>query len=99
MRISDWSSDVCSSDLPGQPQREPHPGHGDVEGPERDLSVEEAVAEAIEQVGQERAHREGEEHAEADQDVQGAEDAPSQLVVDALEIGRASCRARVCQYV
>src|SRR3546814_15904971 len=30
MRISDWSSDVCSSDLAGvhfQPQRPEHPGH------------------------------------------------------------------------
>src|SRR3546814_7565494 len=29
MRISDWSSDVCSSDLPAQ--REAHAGGGDVE--------------------------------------------------------------------
>src|SRR3546814_12978761 len=29
MRISDWSSDVCSSDLPGLPRRAAHPGRGD----------------------------------------------------------------------
>src|SRR3546814_1394053 len=29
MRISDWSSDVCSSDLSfGQPRRDPHPHEG-----------------------------------------------------------------------
>ena len=41
-------------------------------------------AEPVEQVGQERTDREGEQDAEAHEDVQRAEDAAPQLVVDAL---------------
>src|SRR3546814_10679926 len=72
MRISDWSSDVCSSDL-----RE--------------------------------SHRLAEQRARADPGAVDAfvafrPDAPHQveilqLIMDGIEIGRASCRERVCQYV
>src|SRR3546814_6362978 len=79
MRISDWSSDVCSSDLDlvqalralvGEQRRDPA-AHG-VAG-EVDLLEAEGVHEltdVVDHVG------EGE-----------------------LQIGRASCRERVCQYV
>src|SRR3546814_1820181 len=63
MRISDWSSDVCSSDLLARRQR--HPVVGDAK------SVPPA-----------EAHR----HQ------------PLRRLGDP-EIGRASCRERVCQYV
>src|SRR3546814_6574459 len=67
MRISDWSSDVCSSDLP-------------------------AGLLAHEDIG-------GDQHAlghdlQAD-DIGGV----SQQEGAGAEIGRASCRERVCQYV
>src|SRR3546814_20045180 len=67
MRISDWSSDVCSSDLP-----EAVAGAG---APARSRYL--------------RVDGGGEEALGADP-VAGA---------DAREIGRASCRERVCQYV
>src|SRR3546814_5117429 len=74
MRISDWSSDVCSSDL-----------HANVrqEAPDVGVIGEETVGELAERIGveQRRADR-----AEFD----GSED---------TQIGRASCRERVCQYV
>src|SRR3546814_6294906 len=71
MRISDWSSDVCSSDL-----RDPRPRYERAAQP---------------------AHRVRAQHraiAEADEDdaIEIGERGPSQ-------IGRASCRERVCQYV
>src|SRR3546814_13751926 len=69
MRISDWSSDVCSSDLDGGAgrgarQRQHRPGHG--------------------------AEHEAERGGHGDIRRQG------EL---GIEIGSASCRERVCQYV
>src|SRR3546814_9637798 len=77
MRISDWSSDVCSSDLAAaarvlRHRVKPILGH---------VQVQRTQVDAAE-IGQ-RLHDPGE--------VAG-------LVVG-LEIGRASCRERVCQYV
>src|SRR3546814_1646686 len=62
MRISDWSSDVCSSDL-GQ------------RAVCRDIGVQPEVQEGLRQLG--AVPRRG----------------------SPVEIGRASCRERVCQYV
>src|SRR3546814_9306848 len=83
MRISDWSSDVCSSDLegrlPGDPGAEARMRgqRGGIEG--RDAAPGEGDAPlAQEGIGLVPQARE----AEA-----------------AAEIGRASCRERVCQYV
>src|SRR3546814_2676917 len=75
MRISDWSSDVCSSDLDAAAAARAKPGdrcHG-VLAPDLPAGVAE-VAGAVA----------GPEEVE-------------QKHVD--EIGRASCRERVCQYV
>src|SRR3546814_7686238 len=76
MRISDWSSDVCSSDLcllgSGAAQRR---DAGQREGADR---------------GERGHHRQGAAELQA---VEGI--AASVLA----EIGRASCRERVCQYV
>src|SRR3546814_1136019 len=78
MRISDWSSDVCSSDLAEQI------GH-DAEGRERD-DVDLGMTEEPEQVlEQNRAA------------AVIAELLPH--LDDRRQIGRASCRERVCQYV
>src|SRR3546814_2176943 len=77
MRISDWSSDVCSSDL--------IPGPDMFEHADRNDAVEGAVDVAI--VDQFEAHMVG--HARI----------LRPLPRDLEQIGRASCRERVCQYV
>src|SRR3546814_8941991 len=86
MRISDWSSDVCSSDLDGK-------GKGEAaEQPERS-----AISFRNDPIGESFA-------------INAAELALQFWPVPArrvrnhgicriAEIGRASCRARVCQYV
>src|SRR3546814_9423661 len=66
MRISDWSSDVCSSDLGREPRRI-------VEAADRQIHILTAL---VEREAQRRPARRAE-----------------------WEIGRASCRERVCQYV
>src|SRR3546814_12078386 len=78
MRISDWSSDVCSSDL------------GDLFG---DTGKRRFVRPAGADEAQDRI-----QHALADRD---AAHCPLrfQQVGRGQEIGRASCRERVCQYV
>src|SRR3546814_5458168 len=77
MRISDWSSDVCSSDLPLRQQYyDAHPDQHPGEGKENIIwiSYDElcAVARGLK---------------------------ITICVYTELEIGRASCRERVCQYV
>src|SRR3546814_11734083 len=102
MRISDWSSDVCSSDL----ERDAARGEADLaeladaaeiggaeEGrPGRDL-VEAALAERL-------VHPEAGEGrgllAEPRRYVTRIDGEQRRVVVD--QIGRASCRERVCQY-
>src|SRR3546814_10706419 len=74
MRISDWSSDVCSSDL----------GQGDAAALLFALIVEQAELDLFRILGEQR-----EVHAAA---VEGRTERIG-------EIGRASCRERVCQYV
>src|SRR3546814_1925936 len=78
MRISDWSSDVCSSDLA-------HANGGDLVFAPRSL-VARAVDPNADPAGAPLAL-----HVEARQ---GRDDPGFEI-----EIGRASCRERVCQYV
>src|SRR3546814_9208206 len=79
MRISDWSSDVCSSDL------------------HRDKGIGGAVTDMNDH--RDREHGSGrqigldEQQPERDAERCGAVDQ------ERPEIGRASCRERVCQYV
>src|SRR3546814_4043750 len=50
MRISDWSSDVCSSDLDGAPELQaepPRPHHPHEAGPSEDESGEEQEVEEV----------------------------------------------------
>src|SRR3546814_7059466 len=80
MRISDWSSDVCSSDL----------------------LILEAGAHVAVDVGRLPMHilraAEAEvQHARGDGRV--GELVDQDEAAEAMEIGRASCRERVCQYV
>src|SRR3546814_10230525 len=85
MRISDWSSDVCSSDLREQGQPAGHAEflrqHGE---DEIGLLLGQEVQMALRAVQEPLA-----EHAAGAQRDLRLED----------EIGRASCRERVCQYV
>src|SRR3546814_10508591 len=92
MRISDWSSDVCSSDLVFDAidhealrvaaQRAEH-AHGDNDRHHELHDRHAQVADAGVHAGGEAFFLFGEEKAD----------------VGHAEIGRASCRERVCQYV
>src|SRR3546814_4378362 len=67
MRISDWSSDVCSSDLV-------------------DLDRQSRIARRL-------------DPAQRDGQIADACDMAERRRIERVEIGRASCRERVCQYV
>src|SRR3546814_3119908 len=98
MRISDWSSDVCSSDL-------------DIEGVATDLQAEQAGVGLVVQIAGQRtafflagevAEVGGQRHVFAER--LGVQQLEVVLLVDVFqasmpEIGRESCRARVCQEV
>src|SRR3546814_6946901 len=73
MRISDWSSDVCSSDLRGLPLLEQA-----VKLAPEAPAIRINYAKALIKAGKGQAAR---------------------TELQSLEIGRASCRERVCQYV
>src|SRR3546814_1789119 len=77
MRISDWSSDVCSSDLIARLD-----DHGRRDGQSLPIIGTRAqAAGAVRIVG----------------DVDAAREHPAAEAIE--QIGRASCRERVCQYV
>src|SRR3546814_7413699 len=86
MRISDWSSDVCSSDLQAGGQLV---GHARGSGP-----TEQLIEHRHRVAGRATAgpHHEGQ---------CGRLDRDALLLAQLteIEIGRASCRERVCQYV
>src|SRR3546814_1688641 len=89
MRISDWSSDVCSSDLLAAEHPLRIEQHGD--DPHRLLRVVAAVAQRIER---------GRDELELAIALVDAERAELQARPrHAQQIGRASCRERECQYV
>src|SRR3546814_4994552 len=79
MRISDWSSDVCSSDL-GRGRSRPHGGARAERGPRRRIRPAATRPD------------DGGGPAGGDARRYGAS-------LGRGEIGRASCRERVCQYV
>src|SRR3546814_4326065 len=89
MRISDWSSDVCSSDLRDQQLLR-------VGGREQELDVLRRLLERLQQ----RIERRLGQHVDFVDQVDLVAAARGH-VLRALdqEIGRASCRERVCQYV
>src|SRR3546814_18055920 len=84
MRMSDWSSDVCSSDLGAGHHAAPAQGLGVGDG-----SVAHRLL-VVRAVGRQRVANAGQRPAEPG-DVAGAENRP--------EIGRASCRDRGSRYV
>src|SRR3546814_11564486 len=98
MRISDWSSDLCSSDLRDQPlRRETQRDAGDA------AESEQACDGKAERL---HHHQRGDHH---DRGGDGLSDGIRRRFVEIrslrlradmeIQIGRASCRERVCQYV
>src|SRR3546814_10280611 len=88
MRISDWSSDVCSSDLPFYPERQAEIAQRRIARVMKVTAASNGAAKATQKlmivIGEVK------------------EIAPSRYghkVVFKHQIGRASCRERVCQYV
>src|SRR3546814_6481560 len=105
MRISDWSSDVCSSDLQAgaariarsrDPRRADHPAHAVLRPPRRRRHGDAAMSGAIDpwllSILVCPATRTPLRYAEARQEL------VSEEAGLAYQIGRASCRERVCQY-
>src|SRR3546814_6662693 len=87
MRISDWSSDVCSSDLVGGGDA------GEVAEAAGRILDHFRFGDGLEIVG-------GANDIVGDQMRHMAGDREHQIMVARLhQIGRASCRERVCQYV
>src|SRR3546814_17035721 len=97
MRISDWSSDVCSSDLSEvQPATEPEPTPAAVER-DRPFAPSLRTAEVVDQ--SERLKAITTEKAQALQKlVNGELEAADYAELDNRQIGRASGRERGCKY-
>src|SRR3546814_10365757 len=96
MRISDWSSDVCSSDLPV-----------DIEAINRQITHVAAGTEDTDAVNLAQLNEVADGAAETGKYFQasGSDDSDAGAYVEGdnavaagEEIGRASCRERVCQY-
>src|SRR3546814_20965684 len=122
MRISDWSSDVCSSDLWQEDELDPAQDNAQVEGfdaTEEELTTTEMLqnttqilSRTIKLSGSLQAT---DHHGRANElarqlvkkgkslrlDLERANIGVDQAMVlgSTAEIGRASCRERVCQYV
>src|SRR3546814_18567895 len=103
MRISDWSSDVCSSDLPDVLQL--LPGNGSigaalVGAPETAAVIFTGSTEVARLIQKQLAGRLSVDNKPIPLIAEtGGQNA---MIVDSsalAEIGRASCRERVCQYV
>src|SRR3546814_13290310 len=107
MRISDWSSDVCSSDLLtvlALAQADSQPGVGARRLVDRhlDRAVFDAVdADALLEIAELRLVQRPEHPHPVAPDPGGRRqlEVASELAVVGQQIGRASCRARGCEYV
>src|SRR3546814_18381223 len=102
MRISDWSSDVCSSDLLA-PKVEGRifgtlPERGDIVVLEHPLTRIDYIKRVIGLPGNTIALRNGELSING-KPVKREVQPMLSIPVDPNQIGRASCRERVCQYV
>src|SRR3546814_15543591 len=100
MRISDWSSDVCSSDLLTiTPLATP--------GPQRDVATAPATAPVAASTARGEQRGDGGSIRVATAKIDALINLVGELVITQAmlqelashQIGRASCRERVCQYV
>src|SRR3546814_17756970 len=107
MRISDWSSDVCSSDLSGNAgsasdhmDNERRARRGGSQDPFEERTNADKATQPIAVYNlYVRIDKDGDGFAEL-RHVVGIGDGPAEIVSDEYaEIGRASCRERVCQDV
>src|SRR3546814_13014382 len=105
MRISDWSSDVCSSDLIDRVQRQDDP-RVRKEGAVRMEAEFSSPQPAFIRLGRNEVHPfRGPGHGFENIDDFGLALVAELLILEdqdlpiPQEIGRASCRERVCQYV
>src|SRR3546814_13434403 len=91
MRISDWSSDVCSSDLRVTWKSAFLPTISDctVSAVSRSRLTDSSSSRRALEARKRNWNRNGGEHSWS----------PSNSDCDTKQIGRASCRERVCQYV
>src|SRR3546814_5974675 len=96
MRISDWSSDVCSSDLNSRAQECCCQAHARVETHQETMPDLSHPTSRVLDVITFLAGHPTEEFSLADIAQQTA---MSKASAHRVQIGRASCRARVCQYV
>src|SRR3546814_8903607 len=100
MRISDWSSDVCSSDLINRSSDSP------TERVSMTVTLTElerrCVDAGVKMTSQRRIILQvleaAADHPSVDEVYRRAKDIDSSISI-ATEIGRASCREKVCQYV
>src|SRR3546814_14887295 len=109
MRISDWSSDVCSSDLEvGRMVADiREQSEAVVSYIQRQSNELDAAAEQIATTGEQLsgiAELAGSVESQVEQITTGTADNHQRLTgqfvaLDQLQIGRASCRERVCQSV
>src|SRR3546814_1350756 len=81
MRISDWSSDVCSSDLP---ELRIQPGAGSEAAAIMPDTLDALIERNTRRLTAYQNKRYAKRYTQA---------------VEKIQIGRASCRERVCQYV
>src|SRR3546814_11301827 len=92
MRISDWSSDVCSSDLSWTPKVEATLVKNDKFYDADNVAIDKVIYYAMEErTAMQQRFRAGE--------LDVARDIASEQIDWLRELGRASCRERVCQYV
>src|SRR3546814_5287229 len=89
MRISDWSSDVCSSDL----------RHAGIRQADAVDVGRQAGDQFVSVAGHQRRTDEDVMNVGVFEDVAERGLALARIQADRDEIGRASCRERVCQYV
>src|SRR3546814_6313768 len=100
MRISDWSSDVCSSDLARTPRAEPMPASTDQTDITRWRSpLGKAVRAAASAAGERTAAEMPCRARPAISDTSSWARPHNAEEAVKTKIGRASCRERVCQYV
>src|SRR3546814_12811784 len=102
MRISDWSTDVCSSDLLNistnrDRMSQERPDVVNVQS--TDTTVTGRLGEWITLAGVNRQTQADNQGLSRSYSTQGRDDMILRVKVETLKIGRESCRERECQYV